>query len=123
MTLHLFPSKMQDNLELLFPGYSRMPDLSQTSGLMTQLHQAAYDNQAAKWGRGLNNSQARCHVVRLRGPPAFIGHATRRLDSPVVAQEMIESATPRNVTQAAVARSSLTGRRSPGSGSRSQPPW
>ena len=46
---------------------------------------AATDNQAAKWGRGLNNTQARCHVVRFRGPPAFIGHATRPLDTPFLA--------------------------------------
>jgi hypothetical protein len=43
---------------------------------------AATDNQAAKWGRGLNNSQVRCHLIRFRGPPAFIGHSTRPNDSP-----------------------------------------
>ena len=40
------------------------------------------DNQAAKWGRGLNNSAIRCHVMRFRGPPAFVRHHQRPLDSP-----------------------------------------
>jgi len=40
------------------------------------------DNQAAKWGRGLNNSALRCHVVRFRGPPFFVRHHQRPLDAP-----------------------------------------
>ena len=45
---------------------------------------AATDNQAAKWGRGLNNTQARCHAVRFRGPPTFIGRDYQLLDTPFV---------------------------------------
>jgi len=40
------------------------------------------DNQATKWGRGLNNSALRCHVVRFRGPPIFVRHHQRPLDAP-----------------------------------------
>jgi len=40
------------------------------------------DNQAVKWGRGLNNSALRCHVVRFRGPPHFVRHHERPLDAP-----------------------------------------
>ena len=34
----------------------------------------ATDDQAIKWGRGLNNSAGQCHVIRFRGPPVFIQH-------------------------------------------------
>lgn len=40
------------------------------------------DNQQAVWGKGLNNYFSRCHIVRLRGPPVFIGNPTMPLDSP-----------------------------------------
>ena len=43
---------------------------------------AARDNQGIKWGRGLNNTVLRCHVVRFRGPPLFERHLSRTLDSP-----------------------------------------
>jgi len=45
----------------------------------------ATDNQAVKWGRGLNNTVAQCHVVRFRGPPVFIQRTSlgkTGLDSP-----------------------------------------
>ncbi len=45
----------------------------------------ATDNQAVKWGRGLNNTSAQCHVVRFRGPPVFIQRTSlgkTGLDSP-----------------------------------------
>ena len=43
------------------------------------------DNQAIRWGRGLNNSIVRCHVIRFRGPPIFERHHQRDDDSPFLA--------------------------------------
>uniref|UniRef100_A0A7S0WBU6 LysM domain-containing protein n=1 Tax=Hemiselmis tepida TaxID=464990 RepID=A0A7S0WBU6_9CRYP len=40
------------------------------------------DNQAAVWGRGLNNHYSRCHIVRLRAPPVFLVNPSLPLDSP-----------------------------------------
>lgn len=42
----------------------------------------ATDNQAVKWGRGLNNTRVQCHVLRFRGPPVFVRSETREFDSP-----------------------------------------